>query len=62
MKQGSYKMILNYRVELCRACYYKRTSQCKMSDDYIQNKQINWLMEGGECLSFKTTPWLVLKP
>lgn len=55
-------MILNYRVELCRSCYFKRTYQCKNSDDYIQNRQTQLTMDGGECLRYKPTPWLIFHP
>lgn len=53
-------MILNYRVELCRSCYFKRTRQCPFSDTYIQNLSPVNTLPGGECPHYKPTPWLIL--
>ncbi|ACL21065.1 hypothetical protein Dhaf_3042 [Desulfitobacterium hafniense DCB-2] len=49
-------MILNYRVELCRQCYYKRMKQCAKTDLYIHNRTLAEL--GGECKSYLPVPWL----
>lgn len=51
-------MILNYRVELCRQCYFKRIQQCTLSDQYIQNCLNKRTKPGGECLHHKPIPWL----
>lgn len=51
-------MILNYRVELCRKCYFKRTHSCKVSDSYIQNASFTLARPGGECTKFTPIPWL----
>lgn len=51
-------MILNYRVELCRKCYFKRTHQCSFSDSYIQNLSFRPTKPSGECLNYKPIPWL----
>jgi|GEM_PF-1162419 len=51
-------MILNYRVELCRKCYFKRTHSCSVSDFYIQNPMYHFKKLGGECINYKPTPWL----
>lgn len=48
-------MILNYRVELCRECYFKRTQKCKKTDYYIQN--MTPADPGGECPNFTPVPW-----
>lgn len=48
-------MILNYRVELCRECYFKRTHQCVKSDFYIHN--LTSAEPGGECTGYKPVPW-----
>ncbi|SHN82314.1 hypothetical protein [Desulfitobacterium chlororespirans] len=49
-------MILNYRVELCRQCYYKRMKQCAKTDLYIHNQTS--AEPGGECKSYLPVPWL----
>ncbi|AHF06709.1 hypothetical protein DESME_06290 [Desulfitobacterium metallireducens DSM 15288] len=49
-------MILNYRVELCRECYFKRTQQCTKTDFYIHN--LTSAEPGGECSGYKPVPWL----
>jgi len=49
-------MILNYRVEICRQCYFKRTRKCQKTDLYIQNKIP--AKAGGECPSYIPVPWL----
>ena len=51
-------MILNYRVELCRRCYFKRTHKCSASDSYIQDPLFQFAKPGGECTNYKPTPWL----
>jgi hypothetical protein len=51
-------MILNYRVELCRKCYYKRIHKCSISDSYIQNPLFSMTKPSGECLKYKPIPWL----
>lgn len=51
-------MILNYRVELCRNCYFKRTHQCALSDSYIQNPLFPYTKPSGECIKHKPIPWL----
>lgn len=51
-------MILNYRVEICRQCYFKRTKECKISDAYINNSSSVSTRPGGECPSRLLTPWL----
>jgi hypothetical protein len=51
-------MILNYRVELCRQCYFKRTKQCSFSDLYIQRAHFHLVKQNGECSKYKPTPWL----
>ncbi len=51
-------MILNYRVELCRQCYFKRVQRCTLSDQYIQNLSYEPTRAGGECLHHKAIPWL----
>lgn len=48
-------MILNYRVELCRQCYFKRSHRCKKTDLYIQN--LTPSEPGGECSTYKYLPW-----
>jgi hypothetical protein len=48
-------MILNYRVELCRECYYKRTQKCKKTDLYIQNLIPG--RPGGECTKYRPLSW-----
>ena len=52
------KMILNYRVELCRKCYYKRTHQCSVTDSFIQNPLFPNVKPGGECAKYQPIPWL----
>lgn len=49
-------MILNYRVELCRQCYHKRTRQCGKTDLYIHN--MTPTEPGGECKSYMPVPWV----
>ncbi|MEA4901198.1 hypothetical protein [Desulfitobacterium sp.] len=49
-------MILNYRVVLCRECYFKRTHQCAKTDLYIHN--LTLAEPGGECSKYKPVPWL----
>ncbi len=49
-------MILNYRVELCRQCYFKRTKKCQKTDLYIHNQTP--AEPGGECFNYKPVPWL----
>lgn len=49
-------MILNYRVEICRQCYYKRTKKCGKTDLYIYN--LTPAEPGGECTSYRPVPWL----
>jgi len=51
-------MILNYRVELCRKCYFKRTRNCVLTDYYIHNSSFSFAKPGGECVKFKPIPWL----
>jgi len=51
-------MILNYRVELCRKCYFKRTRKCSISDIYIQTPFFSMIKPGGECVKYKPIPWL----
>ncbi|AET68897.1 hypothetical protein Desor_3402 [Desulfosporosinus orientis DSM 765] len=51
-------MILNYRVELCRQCYFKRTHQCSFTDDYIHNSSLPFVKPSGECVKFKAVPWI----
>lgn len=51
-------MIINYRVELCRNCYFKRTNQCSFSDSYIQNPLFSNIKPSGECIKNKPIPWL----
>jgi len=51
-------MILNYRVELCRKCYFKRTRSCSISDSYIQEPWVHYAKPGGECMNYKPVPWL----
>ena len=52
-------MIINYRVELCRACYHKRTRQCTFTDLYIVNSPaFRHIAEGGECRHYLPVPWL----
>ncbi|MHB1404089.1 MAG: hypothetical protein ACYCV0_00640 [Desulfitobacteriaceae bacterium] len=52
-------MILNYRVEICRQCYFKRTGNCSSSDSYIQNlKPDPAIAPGGECSRYTPVPWL----
>lgn len=52
-------MILNYRVEICRQCYYKRTRSCHFSDNYIQNLRPGpATAPGGECSRYTPVPWL----
>jgi len=51
-------MILNYRVELCRKCYFKRTKKCPVSDSYIQNPLFHAAKPGGECNNYRPIPWL----
>ncbi len=51
-------MILNYRVEVCRKCYFKRTHSCSISDSYIQNPYFSMTKPSGECLKYKPIPWL----
>ena len=53
-------MILNYRVELCRQCYFKRVRQCTHSDNYIHNYKSSLTLPGGECVSYTPVPWLPL--
>ncbi|AFM42041.1 hypothetical protein Desaci_3137 [Desulfosporosinus acidiphilus SJ4] len=55
-------MILNYRVELCRKCYYKRTQQCLSTDDYINNSNDFLTKPGGECLHYRPVPWVPRPP
>lgn len=49
-------MILNYRVELCRQCYYKRTKKCQKTDLYIHNQTP--AEPGGECKKHRLVPWV----
>ncbi|WP_425802118.1 hypothetical protein ACHOLT_14780 [Desulfitobacterium sp. Sab5] len=49
-------MILNYRVELCRACYFKRVGKCRKTDHYIHN--LTSAKPGGECQHYKPVTWL----
>ncbi len=51
-------MFLNYRVELCRQCYFKRTQCCPHSDLYVQNRSFMLLKAGGECPHYVDIPWL----
>ena len=51
-------MILNYRVELCRQCYYKRIRSCQLSDSYIQTPIVAYAKPSGECINFKAVSWL----
>lgn len=51
-------MFLNYRIELCRECYFKRTRQCQKSDAYIQNHQLFDTKPGGECPQYIPIPWI----
>ena len=51
-------MFLNYRIELCRRCYFKRTGQCPHSDLYVQNRGYLPLKQGGECPRYLAVPWL----
>lgn len=51
-------MILNYRVELCRQCYFKRTQHCRKTELYIHN--LTPAEPGGECTGYKPVPWLPL--
>lgn len=48
-------MILNYRVELCRECYHKRTRHCQKTDLYIHN--MTTAEPGGECSNYRPVPW-----
>ncbi len=52
-------MILNYRVELCRQCYFKRVRNCDFYDLYINNRILS-TKPGGECRHYKPVPWLPL--
>lgn len=49
-------MILNYRVELCRACYFKRIKKCRKTDLYIHN--LTPAEPGGECTRYKPVSWI----
>ncbi|KLU61209.1 hypothetical protein CEB3_c24290 [Peptococcaceae bacterium CEB3] len=51
-------MFLNYRIELCRSCYFKRAGHCRHSDAYIQNRQLFPPAPGGECPHRVPIPWL----
>ncbi|SDG87085.1 hypothetical protein SAMN05443529_10784 [Desulfosporosinus hippei DSM 8344] len=51
-------MILNYRVELCRKCYFKRTHKCSITDFYIHNSAIALVKPGGECIKYTPIPWI----
>lgn len=52
-------MIINYRVEMCRACYHKRTRRCRFSDQYIVNSAaFREVKTSGECRRYLPVPWL----
>ena len=52
------KMILNYRVEICRKCYFKRTRQCSATDSFIQTPSFSNIKPSGECANYQPIPWL----
>ncbi|MDI6877780.1 MAG: hypothetical protein QMC95_01515 [Desulfitobacteriaceae bacterium] len=52
-------MFLNYRVEICRKCYLKRTHHCHRSDLYVQNRQFFPVKQGGECPHYIESRWFL---
>ena len=51
-------MILNYRVEICQKCYFKRTRQCSATDSFIQTPSFSNIKPSGECANYQPIPWL----
>lgn len=52
-------VILNYRIEFCRNCYWKQTQKCNRHDEYITNKNSILLVNSqGECRRRLEVPWL----
>lgn len=57
---GNKKMILNYRVEFCRSCYWNQTAKCTKHDFYITNRNLAGMVNAsGECLRKLEIPWYI---
>ncbi|HEX3014989.1 MAG TPA: hypothetical protein VHQ46_01170 [Desulfobacteria bacterium] len=53
-------MILNYRVEFCRSCYWNQTAKCTKHDFYITNRNLAGMVNAsGECLRKLEIPWYI---